>query len=195
MLILLNMRNYIKRIVNNGVQCQILFFQMQYRSIYIITSQIFNLKKSKYLKYTLQNMIPRILLKSVFTANVQTIFSRKYSSELTNRKYHQLADTTIEKILDALEQMQDNYPEKVIEIEYSQDVLTLDLGYHGTYVLNKQSYSKQIWVSSPISGPKRYDWVPSKDKKSGKWIYLRDNGILEDLFKNELKEIIGDVKL
>ena len=29
----------------------------------------------------------------------------------------------------------------------------------GTYVLNKQPPNKQIWLSSPVSGPKRYDWV------------------------------------
>ena len=27
----------------------------------------------------------------------------------------------------------------------------------GTYVINKQTPNKQIWLSSPISGPKRYD--------------------------------------
>jgi len=30
-------------------------------------------------------------------------------------------------------------------------VLTLDLGSHGTYVLNKQPPNKQIWLSSPVS--------------------------------------------
>lgn len=61
--------------------------------------------------------------------------------------------------------------------------------------MNKQSPNKQIWVSSPISGPKRYDWIPSEGEKDGKWIYLRDNGVLEDSLKSELKEIIGDLKL
>ncbi|KAG4300700.1 hypothetical protein PCANB_002962 [Pneumocystis canis] len=189
------MRNYVKQIFSNETKFRIFSFQRQYRSISIIIFQNFNLKKSKHLKYTIQNKIPQISDNSEFTAGLWNVFSRKYSSELTSRKYHQLADITIEKILHALEQMQDNYPEKTIEIEYSQGVLTLDLGYYGTYVLNKQPFNKQIWVSSPISGPKRYDWIPSKDKKDGKWMYLRDNGILEDLFKNELKEIIGDLKL
>ena len=30
-------------------------------------------------------------------------------------------------------------------------VLTLKLGEHGTYVVNKQPPNKQIWLSSPIS--------------------------------------------
>lgn len=169
--------------------------QSQYRFIHKITFQKLHLTKINYLKYNLQNLV---LLKKISYEHVNRIlfvFSRKYSSDLTIRKYHQLADNTIERILYALEQMQQDYPEKTIEVEYSQGVLTLDLGHHGTYVLNKQPPNKQIWVSSPISGPKRYDWIPSKDEKDGKWIYLRDNGILEDLFKSELKEIIGDLKL
>ena len=36
-----------------------------------------------------------------------------------------------------------------------QGVLTLNLGSHGTYVINKQAPNKQIWVSSPVSGPVR----------------------------------------
>ena len=28
----------------------------------------------------------------------------------------------------------------------------------GTYVINKQSPNRQIWLSSPVSGPKRYDF-------------------------------------
>ena len=37
----------------------------------------------------------------------------------------------------------------------SQGVLTLNLGSHGTYVINKQAPNKQIWMSSPLSGPVR----------------------------------------
>lgn len=29
----------------------------------------------------------------------------------------------------------------------------------GTYVINKQAPNKQIWLSSPVSGPKRYDYI------------------------------------
>ena len=44
-------------------------------------------------------------------------------------------------------------------MEYSAGVLTLVVEGVGTYVLNKQPPNKQIWLSSPVSGPKRYDWV------------------------------------
>ena len=62
----------------------------------------------------------------------------------------------------------------------------------GTYVLNKQPPNKQIWLSSPISGPKRYDWVVEQKEEDGKpvlsrrWVYLRDGSVLTDLLNEEL---------
>jgi frataxin-like iron-binding protein CyaY len=69
-------------------------------------------------------------------------------------------------------------------------------------VLNKQPPNRQVWLSSPISGPKRYDWVITSDSQQhksestvdsgddgqtgGKWIYLRDGTSLSDLLKKEL---------
>lgn len=65
---------------------------------------------------------------------------------------------------------------------------------NGTYVINKQPPNKQIWLSSPVSGPKRYDWVVLGDGQeakagtaSGSWIYLRDMSTLNDLILEELK--------
>ncbi|KAI5302395.1 Mitochondrial chaperone Frataxin, partial [Ascosphaera atra] len=73
-------------------------------------------------------------------------------------------------------------------------VLTIEAPGIGTYVLNKQPPNKQIWLSSPITGPKRYDWVVPTDKQNekeaykwGNWIYLRDGSSLTGLLKEELK--------
>lgn len=58
----------------------------------------------------------------------------------------------------------------------------------GTYVINKQPPNKQIWLSSPISGPKRYDWCVEDDNQeaNGHWIYSRDNSSLDSLILEEL---------
>lgn len=71
----------------------------------------------------------------------------------------------------------------------------------GTYIINKQPPNKQIWLSSPQSGPKRFDWVlggESMDQKegggTGDWIYLRDGTSLTDLLRKELNievDIVG----
>jgi frataxin len=75
-------------------------------------------------------------------------------------------------------------------------VLNITVPALGTFVLNKQPPNKQIWLSSPISGPKRYDWIVGGDRMhekqdsrpfvSGQWVYLRDGSNLTDLLNSEL---------
>jgi frataxin len=75
-------------------------------------------------------------------------------------------------------------------------VLNISVPAIGTFVLNKQPPNKQIWLSSPISGPKRYDWIvegdymhekqDSRPFASGQWIYLRDGSNLTELLNSEL---------
>ena len=72
-------------------------------------------------------------------------------------------------------------------------VMTITVADKGTYVINKQPPNKQIWLSSPISGPKRYDWCivgeGQGDKEgtgSGNWIYTRDGMSLSELVLEEL---------
>lgn len=72
-------------------------------------------------------------------------------------------------------------------------VLECSVQNQGTYVLNKQPANKQIWLSSPISGPKRFDWVvegEGMDQKEGAgigdWVYLRDGTSLTELVRKEL---------
>lgn len=52
----------------------------------------------------------------------------------------------------------------------------------GTYVLNKQPPNRQLWLSSPVSGPKRYDW----DHVRMYWIDTRDGSTLNALMRDEL---------
>ena len=49
-----------------------------------------------------------------------------------------------------------------------QGVLTVRLGDFGTYVINKQTPNRQIWMSSPLSGPVRYDWGPGGCSSHGR---------------------------
>lgn len=48
----------------------------------------------------------------------------------------------------------------LLPVVSQQGVLTVRLGELGTYVINKQTPNRQIWMSSPVSGPMRYDWAP-----------------------------------
>ena len=65
-------------------------------------------------------------------------------------------------------------------------VLTVKIGGNsGTYVINKQAPNKQIWLSSPKSGPKRYDVI------EGRWRYSHDGMPLHDLLAKELSECLS----
>ncbi|KAI0336034.1 Frataxin [Cubamyces sp. BRFM 1775] len=113
-------------------------------------------------------------------------------SDLPMHLYHQYADATMDTMLESLENLLDEIGDPEHEVEYSSGVLTLKLGSKGTYVINKQPPNKQIWLSSPFSGPKRYDYVEDQDG----WVYLRDGRSLSDLLNQELSDALGrDVDL
>ena len=62
------------------------------------------------------------------------------------------------------------------EINYSDGVLNLELRGKKYYVLNKQTPNKQIWLSSPISGPSRFEFQEGERT----WKHYRTD---EDLLK------------
>lgn len=64
---------------------------------------------------------------------------------------------------------------------------------HGTYVINRQTPNKQIWLSSPTSGPKRYDFVMDGGNSShgaGKWVYKHSGQTLHELLQQEIPNIL-----
>ncbi|KAG9246459.1 hypothetical protein BJ878DRAFT_416924 [Calycina marina] len=112
-------------------------------------------------------------------------------AELSVEMYHELSDMYMDAIVEQLEALQEE--KESIDVEYSAGVLTLNFPPTGTYVINKQPPNKQIWLSSPSSGPKRYDWVvvsEGQDAKEGTgggdWVYLRDGSLLTDLLLSEV---------
>ncbi|EOD47348.1 Frataxin-like protein [Neofusicoccum parvum] len=112
-------------------------------------------------------------------------------TDISLSEYHEHADKFLELLQQKLEDKQD--AGEGVEVEYSAGVLTVDKPNTGTYVLNKQPPNKQIWLSSPITGPKRYDWVvygesmhQKADGGIGDWIYLRDGSSLTQLIRKEL---------
>lgn len=68
---------------------------------------------------------------------------------------------------------------------------------NGVYVINKQPVNKQIWLSSPISGPFRFDYreVEANDSagnpiRVGKWVDHRQGTSLTALLQKELEEAL-----
>ncbi|KAG0425826.1 hypothetical protein HPB47_027023 [Ixodes persulcatus] len=101
-------------------------------------------------------------------------------------EYEAITKETLESLAERfdeiLEDVQD-IPEA--DLALSDGVLTLHLGPRiGTFVINKQTPNRQIWLSSPVSGPKRYDFVDDK------WIYKRDGVPLHRLLAEEVSALL-----
>ncbi|KAI9259681.1 hypothetical protein BDA99DRAFT_465447 [Phascolomyces articulosus] len=134
-----------------------------------------------------KNNMLRVFLtrRNLFTASaVQQSYN---AASLTIDQYHQVSDDTLDHIDETLETIGEEVDLPGFDIEYSQGVMTIKLGEHGTYVLNKQPPNQQIWLSSPKSGPKRYDY----DTEHKKWFYHRDNHTLDELLNEELSQVFG----
>ncbi|KAI8977043.1 Frataxin-like domain-containing protein [Mycotypha africana] len=109
------------------------------------------------------------------------------TAKLTEERFHRLSNEILEHITSKIEELMDESEADGYDVEYSQGVMTVRLGEHGTYVINKQPPNQQIWSSSPISGPLRFDY----DEKHQKWFYHRDFETLDNLLNTELSTIFG----
>ncbi|XP_070543642.1 frataxin, mitochondrial-like isoform X1 [Ptychodera flava] len=111
------------------------------------------------------------------------------SDVLSELIYDQMSENT----LDILTEFFENLEELVevaedFDVTYSSGVLTIKVGGNiGTYVVNKQTPNKQLWLSSPSSGPKRYDLI------DGRWIYKHDGISLYELLTLEFSKIYNKV--
>ncbi|XP_052460748.1 frataxin, mitochondrial [Carassius gibelio] len=105
--------------------------------------------------------------------------------ELTETEYERLAEETLDALADYFEDLTDeSFTGMDFDIVFSNGVLTMKVGSDlGTYVINKQTPNRQIWLSSPISGPKRYDWTGER------WVYAHDGMALHNLLSEELSVI------
>ncbi|XP_072290050.1 frataxin, mitochondrial [Eucyclogobius newberryi] len=104
---------------------------------------------------------------------------------LSEAQYEALSEDTLDALAEYLEDLMDQpFTGPDCDVCFSNGVLTMKLGaQHGTYVINKQTPNRQIWLSSPSSGPKRYDWTGQR------WTYAHDGRSLHQLLSSELSSI------
>lgn len=113
-----------------------------------------------------------------------------YGEEWPEHEFSHIAEASLEFISDKVADVgftSKNAPED-FDIEFSQGVLTISLGSSGTYVLNTQTPNRQIWMSSPSSGPWRYAWNPQQRA----WVSTRDGHTLNDRLTEELTDVFKE---
>ena len=90
--------------------------------------------------------------------SVSRCWRRLYCSDLDPNTYLRLSNETLESINDRFSELIEDHDSLAgADATLADGVLTVKLNEHGTYVVNKQTPNKQIWLSSPVSGPYRYD--------------------------------------
>ncbi|EDX17472.1 GD16083 [Drosophila simulans] len=119
-----------------------------------------------------------------FSSQIET------ESTLDGATYERVCSDTLDALCDYFEELTENASElQGTDVAYSDGVLTVNLGgQHGTYVINRQTPNKQIWLSSPTSGPKRYDFVGTV--AAGRWIYKHSGQSLHELLQQEIPGIL-----
>lgn len=97
---------------------------------------------------------------------------------MNKQEFHLLADAELNRLFTAIEEQDEDM---VLEADILDEILTIILPDQQQYVINKQSYAQQIWLSSPVSGAYHFDY----DEASGVWI-ARHGVELRALLGNEL---------
>lgn len=117
--------------------------------------------------------------------------TRKYSCIVTATEgsFSHAANETLESLCDKFNELFEE--EEVFESAdntLADGVLTAHLGENfGIYVINKQTPNRQLWLSSPSSGPSRFDW----DLERQVWVYKHTGESLHRVLDRELGELLG----
>ncbi len=97
---------------------------------------------------------------------------------ITETEYHRIADQELTTLFDALEEAD---REGLLEVEYEGEIFTLSSSTGRQWVISKHAPSRQLWLSSPLSGGLHFDY----DGK-GKWL-LAGGRPLREVLAQELK--------
>ena len=108
---------------------------------------------------------------------------RNEAMNLDQSSYETVADETLGRLLDAIEETLGDS----LDIDIEEGILTIELLSGGKYVINKHFHQRQIWVSSPVSGASHFAY----DAKAEQWLSTRGEESLSALLARELSAVTG----
>lgn len=100
-------------------------------------------------------------------------------------EFQKTADNTLSVLSDQLENADD---EGQLDVDLLNGILNIRLPDSRQYVINKHAPTRQIWLSSPISGAGHFSY----DAASQKW-FDREKRELNAVIYKEVGNIIGKV--
>mmetsp|Transcript_10755 Transcript_10755/g.33006 ORF Transcript_10755/g.33006 Transcript_10755/m.33006 type:complete len:234 (+) Transcript_10755:90-791(+) len=104
--------------------------------------------------------------------------------QLTASEYLSTVENTLDLYCEAFEELESVVESESFDVNLADGVLTVNLGPAGIYVINKQTPNRQLWLSSPLSGPKRYYF----DVVKNNWLNTRDDTELSVLLETEINQ-------
>jgi iron donor protein CyaY len=91
--------------------------------------------------------------------------------------FNELADETLEHVYDVLDNWADIAKLSDFDIVLEAGVVTFSFGSKNTFVLNRQTAARELWLASPVSGPSHYNYCTEKaywsDTRSGHGLISR----------------------
>lgn len=133
-------------------------------------------------------MLRRIITLSSSRANIRRASSHNQSSseQVSLNRYQEISDNTLEELSDKFDALLEDRFDRGADVSLNNGVLTVVVDSHNIYVINKQTPNKQIWLSSPMSGPKRFDLI------SDRWIERTTETELRKLLSEEFTRLLGN---
>jgi frataxin len=92
-----------------------------------------------------------------------------------------MSDSAFETLADSLLATLEEALADHVDAELQGGILTVE-GDQGTWIVNKHAPTRQIWLSSPVSGARHYAF----DEGSGLWQDTRGGGDLLETLGSEL---------
>jgi iron donor protein CyaY len=96
-------------------------------------------------------------------------------------EFHPLADKALEHLTDRLEEADQ---EGFLDVEAQNGIVTVVLNSGKQLIISKHAPSKQLWLSSPISGGLHFSYV-------GNGWALADGRTLHNVLAQELQALAG----
>lgn len=134
------------------------------------------------------------ITRSRFTAT--TGDSKTNNFPFTQSEYLQSLHDTLEIISEKIDIMIDSgqlssvidNSDAEVDIELSDGVLTLNMGDVGTFVISRQTPSRQLWLSSPLSGP----WHYTYDHIHKEWLCTKEGPKFFERMEEELSQVLNE---
>jgi frataxin len=98
---------------------------------------------------------------------------------MDNTEFTQIAEACLQNIYDLIEAADTQY---LLEVDLLDGILNIELPDGGQYIINKHNASKQIWLSSPVSGASHFSYM------GGEWRDSKGRELME-MMREEMRKI------